>query len=91
MRIFEELKEWRGGAYNIAKKLYDQGIEDGLPNDIIRKDTEDVLIGVVTPRQINRALPDPLKRSGGYNSNPRKDMMSIQKTPAQAESNLRPE
>jgi hypothetical protein len=85
MQIFTELKHWRGGAYNIAKRLYDQGKTDGLSNELIRSDIETVLNGVVTTRQINRALPEELKRSGGYDSKPRKDIMSIQnKTPAQA-------
>jgi hypothetical protein len=83
MQIFEDLKHWIGGTYNIANKLFEQGKEDGLPYEVIRKDIVDVLSGVVSARQLNRCLPDELKRSGGYNSNPRKDMDVYSKTPAQ--------
>ena len=35
--ILTELRHWRGGAYNISKRLYDQGKKEGLPDDLIRR------------------------------------------------------
>jgi hypothetical protein len=81
-KILIELRNWRVGARDIAKRLYEQGKRDGLSNELIRNDIDTALNGVVTPRQLTRSLPDELKRSGGYK--PRKDIMSFQKTAAQA-------
>jgi hypothetical protein len=49
-------------AYDIAKRLYEQGKKDGLDNDSIRKDIEAALAGVVKSRQLRNILPSELKQ-----------------------------
>ena len=60
--LLTELKD-STNAYDIARGLLEQGRSDGLPNEVIRKDIEIALAGVIKPRQLSNILPLELKRS----------------------------
>jgi hypothetical protein len=40
LRLLEELKHSVTSAIDIANKIYEQGRNDGLPNEIMREDIE---------------------------------------------------
>jgi hypothetical protein len=62
-KLLEELKQSFVSAANMAVKLYEQGKKDGLSNEVIRKDIEATLEGVVKERRLREILPLELKRS----------------------------
>jgi actin-like ATPase involved in cell morphogenesis len=63
----DELKQSFHKSIEIVNKLRDLGHKCGLSNEIIRKDIEQALQGIVKARQIRALLPLELKR--GYKSN----------------------
>jgi hypothetical protein len=62
IQLFKELRESFTGHVDIAKRLFEQGKKDGLADDLIRKDIEAALAGVVKSRQLRNILPFQLKR-----------------------------
>jgi hypothetical protein len=73
-----ELEASNVRARDIALRIYQQGLRDGLSNEEMRTDIETVLAGMVKYRQLMYVLPQELKRSGGYDSKPRIAMTAIQ-------------
>ena len=62
-KLLEELRNSFVSAANMAVKLYEQGKKDGLSNEVIRKDIETTLDGIVKERRLREILPTELKRS----------------------------
>lgn len=62
LQLLKDLKEWGHNGVDIGMMIYEQGKKDGLPNDIIRRDIELALEGVVKERQLRNILPLELKR-----------------------------
>jgi hypothetical protein len=62
-KLLEELRNSFVSAANMAVRLYEQGKKDGLSNEVIRKDIEVALEGIVKERRLREVLPLELKRS----------------------------
>lgn len=60
-RLIEELKECIVSTTAAAQRLYEQGKKDGLSNEVIRKDIELALGGIVKERRLREILPPQLK------------------------------
>lgn len=62
-KLLEELRHSFVSATNMAVKLYEQGKKNGLSNEVIRKDIEMTLEGIIKERRLREILPAELKRS----------------------------
>jgi hypothetical protein len=58
LRLIEELKRSMTSAIDIANKIYEQGRNDGLPNEIMREDIEIAL-------EARWHRPENIPRGGG--------------------------
>ena len=57
----EQLKHSFHRSIEIVLKLRDLGAKYGLSNEIIRSDIEQILEGIIKPRQLRNLLPPELK------------------------------
>ena len=61
LHTIEELKKSFVKSIDIVNRLRDLGLKYGLSKEVIRKDIEQALEGVVKPRQLRSLLPLELK------------------------------